>query len=167
VNVTQRLRLTAVAVALTVPGLTSCGSNFNPPTDQVYNPGVGVNDRSGNVDVLHALIVSGEDGSGTVVAGLVNNDKENPDTLTGVSGAGDDGSIGVDAPPATEVPANGFLQLADEGEIAVTGTQIQPGGFIELTFNFERAESVTLEVPVVANTEEFADVPVPTGAASS
>ena len=45
--------LTATALALT---LSSCG--FEQPTDMVYNPAVGVNDQSGSVDVLNAVIVS-------------------------------------------------------------------------------------------------------------
>ncbi len=162
VNVSKRLRIVAAAVALAVPVLSSCSSNFNAPTDQVYTPGVGVNDRSGNIDVLHALIVSGEDGSGTLVAALVNNDQVNPDTLAGVSGAGDDASIEIsDSGAQVEIPADGLVQLADDGDISVTATQVQPGRFIELTFNFENSESVSVEVPVVANTEEFAEVPLP------
>jgi hypothetical protein len=163
VNVSIRRSVAAAAVALTVPLLSSCGANFNAPTDQVYTPGVGTNDRSGNVDVLNAMIVSGEDGSGTVIAGLVNNVSDTPDELTGVAGAGDDAPIGVDSGDQIEIPADGFVQLADTGSISATGTQIQPGHFIELTFSFEHAESVNIEVPVVANTEEFSDVPVPAG----
>jgi hypothetical protein len=161
VNVSKRLRTTTAAVALTFPVLASCSSNFNAPTDQVYTPGVGVNDRSGNIDVLHALIVSGEDGSGTVIAGLANNDPEKADQLASVSGAGNDASIQISDGGPVEIPAGGFVQLADEGNIAVTATQIQPGKFIELTFNFASSESVDIEVPVVANTEEFSDVPLP------
>jgi len=166
--VTLRRSIVAATVALAVPVFSSCGSNFNAPTDQVYVPGVGVNDRSGSVDVLHALIVSGEDASGTVVAALVNNDPETDDVLTDVSGAGEDQMIGVETSGARiEIPAGSLYQLADEGNVTVTGTQIQPGQFVELTFAFENSKSVTLAVPVVSNTEEdFADVPVPSGSAS-
>jgi hypothetical protein len=160
VTVSKRLRTTTAAVVLTLPVLASCSSNFNAPTDQVYTPGVGVNDRSGAIDVLHALIVSGEDGSGTVIAGLANNDPT-ADQLTRVAGAGDDASIQISDGGPVEIPADGFVQLADEGSISATGTQIQPGKFIELTFTFANSESVDIEVPVVANTEEFSDVPLP------
>lgn len=165
---TLRRSIATAAVALAVPVLSSCGSNFNAPTDQPYNPGVGVNDRSGTIDVLHALIVSGQGGSGTVVAALVNNDGENDDLLTSVAGAGDDASIGVEAEgDQVEIPAGELYQLADEGNISVQADQIQPGRFVELTFSFERGQSVTLEVPVVSNSEEdFAEVPVPSGSPS-
>lgn len=166
-NVTLRRSIAAAVIGLAVPVLSSCGSNFDAPTDEVYNPGVGVNDRSGTVDVLHALIVSGEKGSGTVVAAFVNNDEVEGDRLASISGAGDDASIGVNrAGSPVQIPAGGLYQLADEGNISTTGSQVQPGRFIELTFSFERAESVTMQVPVVANTGEFSDVPLPSGAAS-
>ena len=62
-------------------------------TDQVYNPAAGVDDRSGSVDVLNALVVSGSDGSGTVIASLVNNDQTHSDSLRSVAGAGADSSL--------------------------------------------------------------------------
>lgn len=163
-NVTLRRSIAAAAVALAATSLSSCG--FNAPTDQVYTPGVGVNDRSGTVDVLHALVVSGEDGSGTVIAALVNNDTENDDALTGVAGAGEDATIEVaNSSAQVEIPAAGLYQLADEGSISVTGSQVRPGQFIELTFSFENAASITLEVPVVSSDDEdFVDVPLPSGA---
>lgn len=159
-NVTVRRSIAAAVVALAVPVVSSCG--FDVQTEQVYTPGVGVNDRTGSIDVLHALVVTGEDGSGTVIAGLVNNDQENPDTLAGVAGAGPDASVGVSTGGAqVEIPAGGSYQLADEGAISVSATQVQPGRYIRLTFSFESAESVTMDVPVVANTDEFSDVPLP------
>ena len=55
-------------------------ASTTPPT-RCYTPSVGVNDRDGDIDVLHALVVSGAEGSGTVVAALVNNQQED-DALT-------------------------------------------------------------------------------------
>ena len=68
-------RRLAIAALLLVPALASCG--FNAQTDQVYQAAVGINDRSGEVDILNALIVSGEDGSGTFAGTLVNKDTTN------------------------------------------------------------------------------------------
>jgi len=66
--VNVRRSIASAAVLLTVPALSACGVSFGAQTDQVYNPSVGVDDRSGAVDVLNALVVSGANGSGTVVA---------------------------------------------------------------------------------------------------
>lgn len=157
VNVTLRRTIAAGAVLL-VPLLASCG--FDRPTDKVYNPGVGVNDRSGQVNVLHALIVSGEEGSGTVVASLVNSNGTQDDALTRIAGSGEDSSVSVTLNGSVDIPADGATQLAEEG-ITAEGQSVKSGTFVELTFSFERGENVTLQVPVVANRGDFAEVPLP------
>ncbi len=164
VLVPLRRRIAVAAVLLSAPlstVLSACG--FDAQTDRVYTPGVGVNDRTGTVDVLHAVIVSGEDGSGTVVAALVNNDEQNDDALVEVAGAGDDASITVETAGETKVGAGKLYQLANQGEVTATGEQIKPGAFVSLGFSFQRGESVTIDVPVVSNTNEFANVPLPSG----
>lgn len=162
-NVTLRRSVAAAAVVL-LPLLTSCG--FDKPTDRVYNPGVGVNDRSGAVDVLHALVVADGEGSGTVVAGLVNTDSTEADQLTQVAGSGADSSVSVSMSSPVEIPADSLVQIADKG-VDAQGKAIEAGSFVELTFSFENAESVTLQVPVVAPRGDFADVPLPSEESSS
>lgn len=155
-NVTLPLRrgLVAAAALLVVPALASCG--FDKPTDRVYTPSVGVNERSGTVDVLHALVVSGEDGSGTFIAGLANNDTDEADRLTNL--AGDDGAVAVTGGGPVKIPAGGFVQLADEGGVPLEGEALRPGAFVTLTLTFERGESVTVEVPVVDRRGDYEDV---------
>lgn len=147
----------AAAVALAVPllslGLTACG--FDAPTDQFYNPAVGINDQRGSVDVLNALVVSGSDGSGTVVASFANNDQEESDALTGITGAGVQVEVGGD----TTIPQGGLLNLSD-GSVRITGDEVVPGSFVRLTFSFGRGEAITLQAPVMANDGDYADVPV-------
>jgi hypothetical protein len=145
--------------------MTSCG--FDRPTDQVYTPGVGVNERSGQVDVLHALIVSDSEGSGTVVASLANNDTDEGDSLTRIAGSGEDSSLSVTLDGPVDIPAGGAVQLLDETEVAAEGKSVESGSFVELTFSFERGENVTVQVPVVARRGDFADVPVPSSEAAS
>src|SRR5688572_28722004 len=70
----RKLALTVGAVVLAVPGVAACG--FNYATDREYTPGNGVNHQSGKVDVLNAVIVSAEEGSGTFIATLSNNTAE-------------------------------------------------------------------------------------------
>lgn len=158
-TVSTRLRLAAALIALAAPALASCG--FDVQTDQVYTPGAGVNDRSGVVNVLHALVVSGEDGSGTVVAALVNTSATQDDELTGVTGADPDEQVEVAIDGTVDIPAGKLVQLADDGNVTATGDAIQAGKFVKLTFTFAEAEAVTVDVPVVANTDEFSQVPLP------
>jgi hypothetical protein len=158
VTPTLRRSVAAAAVLLTAPALTACG--FEMPTERVYTPGVGVNERSGAVDVLHALIVSGAEGSGTVIAGLNNSARED-DRLTGVSGSGEESGARVSADGPVDLPAGRLVQLADEASISIEGENINAGQFVTLTFTFANAEAVTVEVPVVKRTGEFAEIPVP------
>jgi hypothetical protein len=160
--VNLRRRLPVAAVVLALPTLSSCGVNFGAQTDQVYNPSAGVDDRSGSVDVLNALVVSGTNGSGAVIATLVDNDPVNADTLRGVAGAGRDSSLEVTPGGRTAIPAGGLLNLATDGRIMVTGSRVRPGNFLSITFSFDRGKAVTLKAPVVnADNPTYRNVTVP------
>jgi len=165
-RVTRTLpRRLAVATAITAaPLLSSCGVNFNAQTDQVYTPADGMNERDGSVDVLNALIVSGEPGSGRLIAGLSNNDERRPDALTEVRGAGADRSVSVAIQGDGEaaIPAGGYLQLADPDAafVAVQGdpSVVDAGNFVRVTFVFKNAEPATLNVPVLPPGSDYAGV---------
>jgi hypothetical protein len=163
-GVNARSRLAAVVLALGVPVLTSCSVNFDAQTEQPYNPSAGVDDRTGQIDVLNALVVSGTKGSGAVIATLVNNNQIRGDSLSGVSGAGSDSSLQVTPGGKTEIPAGGLLNLATDGQIAVRGARVVPGNFVTLRFSFQSARAITLNVPVVdANNSIYSGVKLPSG----
>jgi hypothetical protein len=146
-------RRTAIVALLLAPALTACG--FNAQTDQVYQPAVGINDRDDNVYVLNALIVSGEDGSGTFAATLVNTETSG-DRLETVSGPG------ITASRRTvEVPAGGNARLGETGDVTLQGSDIEPGKFVELDLAFQSGQTTTVRVPVVAATGDYAAVPLP------
>jgi hypothetical protein len=155
-------RRVAIAALLLAPALTACG--FNEQTDQVYQPAVGVNDRSGDVDILNGLVVSGQDGSGTFAGTLVNTTDED-DTLESVTGSG------ITAARRTvDVPAEGNVPLADSGQITVQGSGIEAGSFVVLTFAFSSGQTTTMKVPVVDATGDYVDVkqpPSPSASASA
>jgi hypothetical protein len=143
--------VTAAVLAL---GLSSCG--FGAPTDQLYNPPVGVNEISGNIDVLNAVIVSDGGGTGTLVATLVNNDPRQADSLTNISGAGAD-QVEVEPPSSTDIDAAGLLSLSDIGGATVSGDAVKPGYMVSLTFSFAHSESVEVDVPVYRPDGPYAD----------
>ena len=146
-------RRVAIAALLLAPALTACG--FSAQTDQVYQPGVGVNDRSGSVDILNALIVSGTDGSGTFAGTLVNENQTQDDVLESVTGPG------ITASRTTiTIKAGQPVVLARTGQLMLQGPSIKPGNFVELTFAFGSGQSTTLKVPVVAASGDYADVPL-------
>lgn len=147
--------------------LASCTLNFDEQTDQVYNAAAGVNDRSGEVDVLNALVVASTTGSGTVVATLVNNDQTHSDSLRSIAGSGADASLTVTPGGPTDIAANGLLNLATDGRNFISGPEVKLGRNVRITFSFDRAKAITLTVPVVGNTAEYAGVALPSASASS
>jgi hypothetical protein len=157
VNSSLRRSIAVTAIVL-APVLFSCG--FNQPTDRVYTPGVGVNERDGEVDVLNALVVTGAPGSGSLVATLSNNLDES-DALVRVAGSGEDSALRVDLGGPLEVRPGGSLSVSDEAEVPVEGEAIKAGAFVELTFTFENAGTAKLQVPVVPRRGPYADIPVP------
>jgi len=139
-------------MVLLVPLLGACG--FGYQTDQIYQPGVGVNNREGTVDVLAAVVVSSIEGEGTFVASLVNKDTENDDSLVQVTG--DDVDVTLTAP--VEIPAGGLVNLADSGAVSVTGETVAPGKWVRLTLTFESGQTTEVNAPVVPFKDEFDDV---------
>lgn len=188
-NATKTRRLVptaAVALILAVPALSSCSStNFDAQTDQYYTPTDGENDREGTVDVIHALIVSEEPGSGRLIAALSNSETgdggpvgvdsgdsaadsegEGDDELTGVRGVAESEAVQFSLVEGeTVIPAGGTLQLADEGSavISVSGDpeQVAPGKYVRLEFTFANGEAAELNVPVLEPGEDYADVEIP------
>ena len=139
-------------MVLLVPTVGACG--FGYQTDQIYQPGVGVNNRDGSVDVLGAVVVSSTDGEGTFVASLVNKDLENDDTLTQVTGEGVD--VQLSAP--VEIPSENLVNLADTGAVSVSGDTVSPGKWVRLTLTFESGQTSEVNTPVVPDEDEFDDI---------
>lgn len=151
-----RRRLAAAApllLVLFVPSLAACG--FNYQTDKVYQPAVGVNNRSGNVDVLGAVVVSGTDGSGTFVATLVNKASGQPATLTGLTGPA--GTTTRFTAPV-QVQPGALVNLADAGAVAINGDAVKAGGWVRLTLEFQDGQTTKVNAPVVDRTGEFSQV---------
>jgi len=154
-----RSRTALAAVILGVPALAGCSTNFGAPTDQVYNPARGVNDRSGRVDVLNALVVSGTDGSGTVVATLVNNESGESDRLVSVAVDGATANINAGA-GSTDIGPLGYLNLGTTGAVSASSDRIVPGNFVDIAFTFQRGKAITVHAPVVPHSGDYEDVPV-------
>jgi hypothetical protein len=143
----RSLRLIAGALVLAVPLLGSCG--FDKATDRVYTPAAGTNNRDKDVDVLSAVIVSAQPGSGTFLASLSNNLTDKPFQLTSVAGSGKWTDLTIaPADLSIDIVARGFDNLVDQDPITVTG-DLTPGQVAELTLTFDSGDEVTMDVPVV------------------
>lgn len=146
----RTLAVAAAAVALTT--LSSCGRDF--ATNEVNTIAPGATARDASVDVLNAVIVSAEDGSGTFVASLANNDTEEPATFEALAGT-DPEQLTADEFGPIEIAAGGLVNLATEGGIGVEG-DFTSGDFVPLTVQLGGGERVEMDVPVVPNCGDFA-----------
>jgi hypothetical protein len=155
-----RLALSNGALFLAAPGISACG--FDYATDRENTITNGVSDQDGTVDVLNALIVSGEAGSGTFIASLANNDTTKPISLESLD-FGSDSTVEVAGFEPIEVPAHGLVNLATGQGIKVAG-DFEAGDFIALTLTFDNGEAAEMDVHVVAEDDEYTDLDNGTGA---
>src|SRR4051812_48098696 len=126
-------RLVASAGALMLAAtLGSCG--FDYATDRNYIPGAAVNDRDASVDVLGAVVVSGQEGSGTFIASFANNSVVEANSVDSIAGTGDDADLQVDFKPV-QLKGGQLVNLADADDVHVTG-DFQSGNFLNLKITF-------------------------------
>ena len=157
-----RIALLFGALVLAVPGVSACG--FDYATDRENNLANGANDKDGVVDVLNAVIVSSEDGSGTFIATLSNNSPDEAISMDALS-FGPNATVDVASFAPIEVPARGLVNLAAEQGIKVSG-EFKAGEFVPLSVGFDNGESADLNVHVVATEDEYADLDNGTGVPS-
>ncbi len=141
----RNLALTIAALLFAVPSLASCG--FNYATDREYSPAAGSNNQDGVVDVLNAVIVSQEDGSGTFITSLSNGDPAETISFTSLD-FGSNSTIEVADFDPIEVEPRQLVNLADGQGIKVQG-DFTKGDFLALTVVFDNGETAGVNVPVV------------------
>ena len=154
--------LARACAAAALFGVVGCGSNFDAQTQQPYQPAVGISDRSGQVYSVNTLIVTDGQGNGTVVSALINQ-SDTEDTLQSVTAVDDQGGD-MPVQPLPEggisLAARHLVQLATDGSVRLKSDNLEAGRFVTLTFTFANAAPVKVDVPVVAQTSTYADVPV-------
>ncbi len=146
-----RLALTAGALLLAVPGVASCG--FDYATDRENTVANGTSDKSGEVDVLNAVIVSSADGSGTFITSLSNNSATDTIHMDSLS-FGSNSTTEVASFAPIEVKPQSVVNLADGQGIKVTG-DFKAGDFLALTVGFDNGESADMKVHVVVADDEY------------
>jgi hypothetical protein len=172
-------RVAVVAAALALPLMTACAANFSAPTQEVYQPAVGSDDREGTVYALNMLVVADTSGNGTLVGTLINQ-ATCPDYLTDLQAVDANGggvktsslptAETLDTPdgcPSVSAPDNGValpsqvaVKLPDDAQIQFSADTDAPGTFITLTLHFQRADQIELDVPVVAESDTYAGITV-------
>ena len=138
-------------LVLAVPALASCG--FDYATDRDYTPAAGVHNRDATVDVLNAVIVSAQPGSGTLITTLSNNDQNARSSFDFLAGSGGTTVQVADFKPYVLEPGS-FINLADTGGVVISG-EFSAGDVVPLTVGFANGERVALQIPVVDDSGYF------------
>ncbi|MDF9716848.1 hypothetical protein INN71_02390 [Nocardioides sp. ChNu-153] len=161
-----RRRRTAGAVLagalLAAPALTGCSklTGFDVETDRPYVPNHGANYRVSSLDALvqvnGMVIVSAEDGRGTLVATFLNTSR---DTMTTPQIEATEGVELVGYEPF-ELSGNEAVNLADETmePITVSGDDVDAGASIPFEVG-EGEDARTMWVPVVPDDDELTTEP--------
>ena len=147
----RSLALLIGALLLTAT-LGGCG--FDPATNRVYTQAAGTNDRETTVDVLNAVIVSAEQGSGTLVASFVNNSLEDEATVATIAAQDQAGAQVPDFQPI-EVPPNTLVNLAEDDQGITVEGDFAAGDVIPMVVELSGGELIELDVPVVPNCDEY------------
>lgn len=157
-RMSARVLAAAGALALATV-LSSCG--FDYATDRDYTPGSSTNDRDAEIDVLGAVVVSGQEGSGTFIATFANNLTDEEGSIESLAaetmpGAGEEAeALEVADFDPIEVAPHGMVNLAQDGGIVLTG-DLTSGDFVHVTIGFGDGTSTEIEVPVMPNCDEYA-----------
>ncbi|HET7326761.1 MAG TPA: hypothetical protein VFJ14_05675 [Nocardioidaceae bacterium] len=162
-HLTNRLRrgAAALAVAAALPVLSGCASNFDSQVQQPYTPGIGVYDKSGTAQGFNMVIVANGEGSGTLVATMLNEGEET-DTLTGVEVETEgDRTIAAELTEEVKLPPEQLVQLHESQAVTFSGEGMRPGWFVELTLEFATGEPIVRRVPIESHTGPYAEIIIP------
>jgi len=147
----RSLALLSGAILLAAP-LSSCG--FDLATNKVNTIAAGTNNRVASVDVLGAVVVSAEEGSGTFIASFVNNSTSESASVESLEPQGETSAQVVDFSPV-EVEPNSIVNLAEDDQgIAVEG-EFAAGDRLPMVVTLSGGDRVEIDVPVVPNCHEW------------
>lgn len=155
----RSLALLSGALLLAAP-LSSCG--FDLATDRVNQIAAGTNNRDASVDVLGAVLVSAEEGSGTFIASFVNNSLDETATVEALEPQ-DAGAAQVEFEPI-EIEPNSIVNLAQDDQGVPVEGDFGPGGTVPMNVTLSDGNTLEIDVPVVPNCREWEGLDGPSGA---
>lgn len=134
------LRLAALGVLVSAPLLASCG--FDEATNRINQLAPAVTVHADQVTLSNVIVVSEEEGSGTLHGLLASRNAEDTITLTGVEG--EDVTV---TEAEVELAPFGRGQLEESG-FRVDGESVAPGRVLPMTFVFDDGSEVVVDTIV-------------------
>ncbi|MCA2187315.1 copper chaperone PCu(A)C [Nonomuraea cavernae] len=173
---TSRRWIVAAAAFLVAPVVAGCSAGFDADTNKAYAPNeAGVLIEAGvygarDIHIPQAFILGPDSGAQLAWRGSapvylnILNTADKADTLQAVS-AGDLGTVKVTAP--IQLPVNELVNTGKPTpQIMVEGLSksLRGGESVKLDLQFANAGRVSMNVPVVTRSREFAEYPAAPGA---
>lgn len=160
---------------LAVPALAGCEAGANAPTLEFHPASSGAHADFNGISITNAFVLGAPSGSSvpaggsaSLFVGLYNNGSAS-DTLKSLSAQGHAASVTVKG-GSVAIPASGAANLTGPEPTVVLKGLTRPitgGQDIPVTFDFAHAGSVTLDVPVEAQSDYYSTYSPPAGAAAS
>jgi copper(I)-binding protein len=162
-------RMLIAAVALLVPALAGCEAGLNAPTLEFHPASSGAHKVVNDITISNAFVLGPESGS-TLPAGAsasffvgLYNGGQSDDTLESVSAPGTAGSATIDG-GTVSLPVDASANLTGpQPKIVLSGltTPLTGGQAITVKLTFQHAGTVTLDVPVMPHSYEYASFSPP------
>jgi copper(I)-binding protein len=168
-----RLLLGAGVLALLIPAIAGCEAGADAPTLEFHSASSGAQTVFNGIRITNAFVLAAKAGvtlpSGSSASLFVSlyNGGDNSDTLLSAKATGSAASISL-SDGAVPLPANSApVNLTGPQPTVVLENLSKPltgGTSIPVTFDFQHAGAVTLQVPVEAQSFQWATFSAPTSA---
>lgn len=157
----------AVAAIVTAAALllSGCAAGFDAATNAQGNSGNGRSVDVGSIQIRNATVVvdASDTSRATVLMTVINTDDAIDDVLNGVAAAE---SVEVVGETKVPLPHKDVVTVGFDSEyrIVLTSTSggIEPGTFVNLSFQFANGQSAPMSLLVNERTGFYSDVVIPT-----
>lgn len=158
---TAKRRLAITAAIASTALLGACGTGFDAQTNQPYQPGIGANVRSGDVQVYNALLVENSDGTVSFAGGLLNTTDEPMRYAEAALAPLDEPTEAapVEAVPFDLEPDVLFSVETEGGLSGLDAAGLTAGDYGVMTIEFDTGATLSVEAPVVERTAMYREVP--------
>ena len=148
-------------VCVSLLSLSGCGVGFDAGTNQKPS-GNGANQNVGELEIRNASIVVDprDPSAGTLLVSIYNKGDED-DSLTGLTSQEFESQFSDALPIGTNQALSVGLSKDSKIYLASTTLALEPGTYVDTTFVFGNASSVTVPILVNANTGFYKDVELP------
>jgi copper(I)-binding protein len=170
-----RLLIGAGVLALLVPAIAGCEAGENAPTLEFHPASAGAQTVFNGIRITNAFVLGAPSGSSVASGSSASlflslyNGRANADKLMSASAAGSATSVALSGTTVT-LPVGSAVNLTGPQPSVVLSSLTQPlvgGSYVPVTLDFEHAGSVTLQVPVEAQSYDFSTYSAPASPAPS